>query len=161
MSCNEINLMISEFLDGELVKEEEAYFFTHLSSCSDCREEFKTQNRIQHEMKINQKEVSAKFELNVFNSVRERKTTFVQRWITKPTPVYVNYVLGVVIIVITFFSFLQLSSLRYDLNSFQVKYSNSIQKVNEQTEIVKILLKSLKPIKVTPYDAGNIIRTNL
>ena len=154
-------MMISEYIDNELPKGEEGYLFTHLANCSDCREEFKAQNQIQHEVKIYQKEVSAKFEQKVFNSVREKRTTFTQRWITKPVPVYVNYVLGAVLIVITLFSFLQLSSLKYDLNSFQVKYSNSMQKVNEQTEIVKILLKSLKPIKVTPYDAGNIIRTNL
>ncbi len=161
MNCDDIKLMISSYIDNELPKGEEGYLFTHLANCSDCREEFKIQNQIQHEVKLNQKEVRGEFEERIYSSVRERRATFTQRWITKPTPVYINYLLGAVIIVITLFSFLQLSSLRYDLNSFQVRYSNSIQKVSEQTEIVKILLKSLKPIKVTPYDAGNIIRTNL
>ncbi|MDP2362910.1 MAG: zf-HC2 domain-containing protein, partial [Ignavibacteria bacterium] len=143
MNCDKIKMMISDYLDNELPKGEEGFIFTHLADCSDCREEFKMQNQIQHEVKFNQKEVSEKFEERVFNSVRERKTTFAQRWITKPTPVYVNYVLGVVIIIISLFSFLQLNSLRYDLNSFQERYETSLQQLNYQASQMFLMMNSI------------------
>lgn len=149
MNCDDIKMMISDYIDNELQKEKEGFLFTHLAACSDCREEFKQQNKIQHAVKINQKEISEKFEERIYNSVRKRNTTFAQKWITKPTPVYINYVLAVVIIVITFFSFLQLSSLKYDLNSSQVLYKNSINQIKSKTNQINFIMNSLPTATVT------------
>lgn len=151
MSCDNIKMMISDYIDNELPKGEEGFLFTHLANCSDCREEFKIQNQMQHEVKVNQKEVSGKFEERIFNSVRERKQTFARRWITKPTPVYVNYVLGIMIIVITLFSFLQLSSLRYDLNSFQERYESAIDRVQFQTQQINLMMNSIPAVQITGH----------
>lgn len=161
MNCDDIKLMISEYIDNELTKEKEAFLFTHLSSCLDCREEFKVQNQIQNEVKKNQKEVSERFERRVFDSIQKKEQHLIKRWITKPTPAYINYALGIVVILITLFSFLQVSSLRKDLNNYQEMYSSSIKQTGEQAEMIKILLKSLPPIRITPRDSGNIIRINL
>ncbi len=149
MNCNDIKLMISEYLDNELTKEKEAFLFTHLSSCDECREEFKQQNLIQHEVKINQKEVNEKFEQRVFDSIQNKEQPIIKRWITRPTPVYVNYLLGVVIIVITLFSFLQLSSLRYDLNDYQQSYIESVTEIQSKTNQINFIMNSLPTATVT------------
>ena len=73
MNCDDIKMMISDYIDNELQKEKEGFLFTHLASCRDCREEFKLQNQMQHEVKVNQKEVSGKFEERIFNSIERRE----------------------------------------------------------------------------------------
>lgn len=151
MNCDNIKMMISDYIDNELPKGEEGFLFTHIASCSDCRGEFKIQNQIQHEVKVNQKEVSAKFEEKIYRSVQVRQTTFAQRWLAKPTPVYVNYVLGVVIIAITLFSFLQLSSLRYDLNSFRQRYEASLQQMNYQASQMYLMMNSMPAVEIKQY----------
>jgi predicted anti-sigma-YlaC factor YlaD len=151
MNCDNIKMMISDYLDNELPKEKEGFLFTHLSTCSDCREEFKQLQLIQHEVKVNQKEVGEKFEKRMFGSLSGRKMSFSQRWITKPTPVYVNYALGLVIIVITLFSFLQLSSLKYDLNIFQLRYEASLQQMNYQASQMYLMMNSMPAVEIKQY----------
>ncbi len=150
MNCDEIKLTISCYLDGELKKETEAFLFSHLSTCLECREEFKIQNSIQHQTKIHQLDVSEKFEKRLFASIEEGEKTFAQKWITKPTPVYINYLLGVILIVITLFSFMQVSSLRYDLNGFQQRYEASLQQINYQAMQMYNLMNSMPAVEIRP-----------
>lgn len=151
MNCDDIKLMISEYLDNELTKEKESFLFTHLSSCDECREEFKMQNSIQYEVKIHQKEVSEKFEQKVFDSIQNREKPFIQKWFTKPTPAYINYVLGIVIVVITLFSFLQLNSLRNDLNNFQEKYEVAFDKIQFQAQQINLMMNSIPAVQIIGY----------
>ena len=149
MNCHDIKMILSDYIDNELPKEKEGFLFSHLANCGECREEFKQQTQIQHEVKINQKEVSEEFEKRVFDSVRERRTTFTQRWITKPTPVYVNYVLGVVIIAITLFSFLQLSSLKNDLNNFQERYESAVERIQVQSQQMNLMMSNMPAVQIS------------
>lgn len=154
MNCNDINLMISEYLDNELTKEKEIFLFTHLSTCHDCREEFKLQNTIQHEIQINQKAVSNSFEEKVFSSIRYKKEPITWRWITKQTPAYVNYVLGIIIIVITLISFLQFSSVKGDLNNLEDKYENALEKILYQTQQINLMINNMPAIQITTPPAN-------
>lgn len=156
MNCDDIKLMISEYLDGELVKEKEAFLFTHLSACGDCREEFKIQNSIQHQTKINQREVSDRFEKKLFSTIENRNKTFAHRWITKPTPVYINYLLGIIVIAITLFSFLQTASLRNELYAFQMRYENSLQQINYQAMQMYNMMNSLPAVEIQPIKSSVI-----
>jgi hypothetical protein len=144
-------MMISVYIDNELPKEQEGFLFTHLASCCECREEFKAQTKIEHEIKINQKEVNGKFEKKLFDSIRERKTAFSESWITKQTPVYLNYLLGAVIIVIMLFSFLQVASLRRDLNLFQERYEASIRQMNYQAGQMYLMMNSIPAVEIKQY----------
>jgi predicted anti-sigma-YlaC factor YlaD len=148
MNCEEIKIMISYYIDNELAQEKEGFLFTHLSTCSNCREEFKQQNQIQHEVKIHQKEVSEKFEERVFSSIQQKNKTFTHRWITKPTPAYINYLLGIVILAITVFSFLQLNSLRYDLNNFQERYKSAFEIIQFQTQQINLMMNSIPAVEI-------------
>jgi len=149
MNCDEIKLMISEYLDNELPKQKEVFLFTHLSSCTNCREEFKQQDQIQHEVKIHQKEVSDKFEQRIYKSIQNREKTSAQRWITKPTPIFINYLLAIVIVLITIFSFYQLGSLRYDLNNFQERYESALNRIQFQTQQINLMMNSMPAVQIT------------
>lgn len=150
MNCDNIKLMISEYLDGELSKERESFLFTHLSSCGDCREEFKIQNSIQNQTKINQKEVSGDFEKKLFAEIEKQEKTFAHRFITKPTPVYINYLLGLIVVAITLFSFMQTASLRNELYAFQMRYENSLQQINYQSMQMYNMMNSLPAVEIQP-----------
>ncbi len=151
MNCENIAVMISAYIDGELPKIEEGYLFTHLGSCSECREEFKAQTSIQHEVKINQKEVSLNFEKKVFNSIMKSKKTTLRGWITRPTPAYVNYALGALIILILVISWLQVSSLRQDLNLFQKRYEASLMQMNYQASQMYQMMNSIPAVEIKQY----------
>lgn len=150
MNCHDIKLMISEYLDGELSNEKESFLFTHLSSCGDCREEFKIQNSIQHQTKINQKEVSGDFEKKLFAEIEKQEKTFAHRFITKPTPVYINYLLGLIVIAITLFSFMQTASLRNELYAFQLRYETSLEQINYQSMQMYNMMNSLPAVEIVP-----------
>jgi len=144
-------MMISAYIDGELPKEREGFLFTHLASCGECRQEFKAQSQIQREVKINQLEVNGKFEEKIFDSILERKTTFSGRWITKQTPIYVNYLLGAAIIAIMLFSFFQVASLRRDLNLFQERYEASLRQMNYQASQIYLMMNSMPAVEIKQY----------
>ncbi|NJD22490.1 MAG: zf-HC2 domain-containing protein [Melioribacter sp.] len=148
MNCDDIKLIISEYIDNELTKEKEAFLFTHLSSCTDCREEFKMQNSIRYEMEINQKEVSEQFERRVFESIQKQEQPLIKSWITKSTPAYINYALGFVIIIISLFSFLQLGSLKDDLKGFQEKYEAAFEKIQFQTQQINLMMNSMPAVQI-------------
>lgn len=143
MNCENILMMISLYLDNELPKEQEAFLFTHLSSCPKCREEFKQQNLIQHEIKINKKKVPEKLEERIFNSVKKKQTPSFQNLLTRPIPVYFSYLLGVVLIVIVLFSYLQISALRHDLNNFQDRYDSALQRIQLQTQQMNLMMSNM------------------
>ncbi len=149
MNCNDINLMISEYLDNELTKEKEVLLFTHLSTCHECREEFKQQNTIQQEVKLHQKEVGVSFEERIFSSIRYQKESTTRRWITKQAPAYINYVLGIVIIVITLISFFQFRSIKGDLNYLEVRYENALERILYQTHQINLMMNNMPAIQIT------------
>jgi len=156
MNCDNIKLMISEYLDGELSKEKESFLFTHLSSCGDCRDEFKLQNSIQHQTKTNMKEVTESFEQKLFVGIEKQEKTFAHRFITKPTPVYFNYILGTIIVLLTLFSFYQISALRYDINVFQARYETSLQQINYQSMQMYNMMNSMPAVEIEPTKNSTI-----
>jgi predicted anti-sigma-YlaC factor YlaD len=145
--------MIQEYLDGDLQKEKEAFLFTHLSSCPECREEFKQQNLIKTEVQIHQKEVSGKFEQRLFDSLKSSNHTFIQRYITRRSPVYFSYMLGGVIIAVILLSILQIGSLRADLNDFKGKYEAALFEYKAQTNKMNSIINA-------GYSRSDIIRNN-
>lgn len=149
MNCREINMLISEYLDNELPKEKEGFLFTHLSACSECRVELKKQMQIQNQVKINQKEVSSRFEERIFNSIRNDKPKHSPQIFVKPLPAYVSYALGLVLLVLALFSYLQINQLTRDLNIFANKYEQTIQQMNYQASQMNLMMNSMPAVQIT------------
>lgn len=148
MNCDDIKLMISEYLDDELPKGKDIILFTHLSGCTECREEFKHQNLIQHTVKLNRREVSGRLEQRIFNSIQNEKRISV-KWIARPVPAYINYILGLIIVLITLFSFMQVSSLRYDLNDIRARYDTAIDRIQYQSRQMDLIMNNVPAVRIT------------
>lgn len=141
MNCDEIKYMISDYLDGELSKEKESFLFTHLSKCTDCREDFKVQNSIQNQTKTNMKEVPESFEKKLFAGIEAEERSFAkanQHIITKSKNTKHLFTTGITLgvsafctlIIIYFFSF---SSRLQNLtnNSYSTEIKTQVEVVFE------------------------------
>jgi predicted anti-sigma-YlaC factor YlaD len=128
--------MISEYLDNELTKEKEAFLFTHLSSCDECREEFKQQNLIQHEVKINQKEVNEKFEQRVFDSIIKREKHKTSTIFTKRVFASVPYAVSIILLIVSIYLFTQSANYLQQLQQVS-------SKIEEQDKLIKVLFNSI------------------
>jgi len=72
MNCDKNKELIQLYIDGELEKEKEAYVFTHLSDCEECRAFFKSFNTISSN--IHKEEFPNELETRIFNSINEKET---------------------------------------------------------------------------------------
>jgi len=140
--------MIFEYLDGELPGEKEALLFTHLASCSKCRDEFKQQSLLKNEVQIHQKEVSDKFEKRVFDSIKSENNSFINRIVSKKVPAYFSYMLGGIIIIAVLLSLIQVGSLRTDLNNFKWKYELTLRQLKYQSTQPEI--SNIPAIRIVP-----------
>lgn len=152
MNCDEIKLMISEYLDNELLKEKETFLFTHLFSCDGCREEFKVQNQIQNEVKKNQKEVSEKFEQRVFDSIANKKSESVPR--NTARSVFISSSIAAIVIFLIAFSLF----LFFQMSNYSKQLETATKQMSQQTELIRVLMHNVPAVQVTPQNAGQIIR---
>lgn len=148
MKCEDINLMISEYLDDELPKEKEGYLFTHFSTCSECREEFKQQIRIQNEIILNRKKVPEHLESRVLYSIEKKNTDIIKKHLAG-LPATLSYVLAIVVVIIAIFSFYQIQSLKTDLGNFQERYESAIERIEFQNHQMNLMMSNMPSVQIS------------
>lgn len=149
MSCNDIKIMINEYLDNELPKGKDGVLFTHLSTCSECRDEFRQQNLIQHELMLHKLKVPDSLEERIFNSIKQRNRVSPSVMLAKPIPVYISYILGIVILTLMIFSYFQISALRYEVNIFQDNYESAMERIQIQTQQMNLIMNNMPAVQIT------------
>jgi predicted anti-sigma-YlaC factor YlaD len=143
MNCDDIKIMIYEYLDGELPKEKEAFLFTHMANCVKCREEFKQQNLIKHTVQINQKEVSVKFEERLFKAVAGTKMKSMAPVSGIGIKTRVSYAVAVLLLVTSIILFSEGAGYKQQLQN--VSY-----RIEEQNKLIKALFNSI------PFDENAV-----
>lgn len=155
MDCDKYKELIQEFHDGELPRQSEAFLFTHLSSCEECREFLKLLN--QSSMAIKQETSSYPFFLDerILRSAASYKPK--SYFLTGRVPAYVVYALTFVLIgflLITYNSvYRQKDELRGMLDV--LNQQNSI--VKEQNKQLQMLMNELPETQVTSELESKII----
>ena len=149
MNCNDIHIMIYEYLDNELTQEKEGVLFTHISTCLSCRQEFKVQSKIQNEVALHMKKVPAKLEERIFESIENRSAATQIIRHTRSVPVYLNFALGIIIIAFALFSFFQISSLKNDVNTFREGYQIAMERMQYQTQQMSLYMNNMPAVQVT------------
>src|ERR1035437_8466221 len=130
MNCDDIKMMISEYFDNQLPKGKESFLFTHLSTCGDCRIEFILQNRIQHEVKINQKDVSERLEEKVFATITKKSQEKISLTFRNRMLVSISYTAAIVFIIVATFFFVQ-----------SINYRQEIKTISERLDIQEKMFK--------------------
>ncbi len=147
MNCDNIKMMISDYLDNELPKEKEGFLFTHLATCSDCREEFKQQQLIQHEVKVNQKEVSEKFEERVFSTISHNYKVINTRILTQKSFIAISSIAAIFLLIASIFLYAQSTK-------FQKRLQDASKQIDFQNRAIKALMVTI-PID---ENAPNVIK---
>lgn len=80
MNCNEFNLKISEYIDGELSKEQISEFLSHAQDCDICRKKLLAYQRLSKSVKICQEVIPEDFNIilpkkrnNIISLLREHE----------------------------------------------------------------------------------------
>ena len=144
----EIEYQISRFIDNDLTDNEQIELFAFMKENKEARE------ILQDYLKIN-REAYAKYNaeipgLSISGGIKQKEKTetkivpketlsnhtksymkkgeniIIQKYIKRRSPVYFNYILGGMIIIIVLLSFLQIGSIRTDLNDFKGKYEAAL-----------------------------------
>lgn len=154
MNCDQYRDLIQEFHDGELPRQKEAFLFTHMSSCEECREFLHM---------LNLSSVTIKEEILSFpHSLDERilrRAASVQNtsMLSGRIPVYVTYALALLFLAISIFTIN--SSRQYKSEIGQVIHALDQQNavVREQSRQIEILLNGLPETQISSELQNKII----
>lgn len=147
MSCEKIELMISLYLDDELTKEEESYLFTHLNTCTNCRDEFKRQNIIQSKVVSGEIDVRNDTDMKIFQKIGERKHSVLKIIIGQSK---ITYALAAVLIIMAITAVLQFNQ--------TIDYKNRLIKAEVEVGKQNKLINSLIQGPAREETANNIIK---
>ncbi|MFA7289108.1 MAG: hypothetical protein WC055_09530 [Melioribacteraceae bacterium] len=152
MTNEELEIMINEFVDGELDKSKEGYLFTQLSKNDCLREYFKKCGIIKNEFQKSNEKFPFSFDAKILNSLREAdiKTTphYSQNYIQK----YLVYLLVIVMVAISVY-FIKESQ----INSKQLE--RTVMQVENQEKMIKLLINSIPSAEIKSTREESIIIT--
>jgi predicted anti-sigma-YlaC factor YlaD len=138
MSCDKNKEMIGEYYDGELEKGSEAYVFTHLAECAECREYFKSLSLITSA--IQKEEFPADLEERIFGAIN-RKESGTRTKLFKRFFVPVSYAVTILLIILSVILFNRITDYKYQIDSVT-------RQVQAQNQTIELLFNSLPAAQV-------------
>ncbi|KUO60252.1 hypothetical protein APF79_01155 [bacterium BRH_c32] len=153
MKNNELEIMINEFIDGELDKSKEGFLFTQLSMDENLREYFKKCSYLKNEFqKLNEAfppSLDSKI-LSSLTSIKQRKDVYS---IQNKIPKYSAYLLVAMLLLLSIF-FINESR----INSIQLE--KTVRQVENQEQMIKLLINSIPTAEIKSPKEGTIIITS-
>lgn len=141
MNTEQIYMMIDEFFDGELDKGKEPILFTHLSLNDECREYFKSLNKIKTTITETIEEFPQELEERIlYSAANTEKRRFIFNF-TGNIPVFFSYAFASVLLIISIFLYSQSLTYKQSLES-------TMQQVNRQDQLIEMLFNGLPPARV-------------
>lgn len=154
MNCEKYQMLIQEFLDGELDKKQELEMFAHLSECEECRVFMKHCSLISGAVVSSIETFPDSLERTIFTQIDEK---FIEKsgfsWF-KPAPAIISLVFSVILIIVSVFLFVQ-SSNTDDL--YKDNYRQAMQVIYQQNKQLDLLLNSMSTIQVTEELKNKVI----
>ncbi len=139
MNCDKNKELIQLYVDGELDREKEAYIFTHLSGCNECRLFFRTLNTIS--LNIRKEEFPNELETRIFNSLIEKETKLKNKFFTKAFVRAVSYAAALFLLVASIFLYGQ-------VNDYKLITVGMNQQIKSQAQTIDLLYNTLPPTVV-------------
>ncbi len=153
MNCDKNKEMIQLYIDGELEKEKEAYLFTHLSGCDECRLFFRTLNTIQ--ANIHKTEFPNELENRIFNSISTKEVKRENKFLRKVFVRAVSYAVILFLIAASIFLYQQ-------TNNYKSIVEDMSQQIHSQAQTIDLLYNTLPPTIVqAKYDHEIIVRAKM
>ncbi|MCL5030136.1 MAG: zf-HC2 domain-containing protein [Bacteroidetes bacterium] len=153
MNCDKNKEMIQLYVDGELEKEKEAYVFTHLSGCDECRLFFRTLNTIS--ANIHKEEFPNELENRIFNSISAKETKRENRFFRKIFVRAVSYAVVLFLIAASIFLYQQ-------TNNYKSIVEDMSEQIHSQAQTIDLLYNTLPPTVVhAKFDHEIIIKAKM
>jgi len=152
MKCEEIQEMISQFNDGSLETEIEAFIFTHMSVCPECRTFLKSINTLSFIAKTEDFCFSTELDERIISRTDKREKKKQTNILTMKYPAYVSFSFGAVVIILLFLLFKSTIEYRQELHE-------AMGNMKEQNKQIEMILNSYPEIQVRPKQANYIVVT--
>lgn len=154
MKCEEIQEMISQFNDGSLETEKEAFIFTHMSGCPECRTFLKSINRLSFSAQTEEFDFPADLDEKIIRRTEKgrtekRKEKKHANIFTMKYPAYVSFSFGAVVILLLFLLFKSTLEYRQELH-------DAMENMQQQNKQIQMILNSYPEIQVRPKQANEI-----
>jgi hypothetical protein len=150
MKTEQIYMMIDEFFDGELEKNKEPILFTHLSLNDECRDYFKSLNKIKSTLTETIEDFPQELEERILYSAANTEKKLFNFNLSGNLPAFFSYAIATVLLIASIFLYSQ--SL-----SYQEKMESKIQQVNQQDQLINLLINSLPEARVEGQIENQIV----
>jgi heme exporter protein D len=150
MKCEEIQEMISQFNDGSLDIENEAFIFTHMSGCPECRAFLKSVNRLSFSAQTEDFYFPAELDEKIISRTEKRKEKKHINIFTVKYPAYVSFSFGAVVILLLFLLFKSTLEYKQELHE-------AMENMQQQNKQIQMILNSYPEIQVHPKQANEIM----
>jgi predicted anti-sigma-YlaC factor YlaD len=150
MNCENYQMLIQEFNDGELEKGNEPLIFTHLSQCSDCRDFMKGLNQLNLFAQEEVKEFPSILDEKVFRAIEKRELKLRTNIFTRRMPAYISYALGMIIILISYYFFNSTIEYRRELHE-------AVNLMKEQNQQMQLIMNSFPEVQVSSKLPNEVI----
>jgi predicted anti-sigma-YlaC factor YlaD len=150
MDCEKYKKLIQEFHDGELEKSKEAFIFTHLSECEECRGFLKSLNLLSANVQEEISEIPFALEERIFYSIRQNSMKRTSSFFRKRIPAYVVYALGVLLILFTGY-------LISSTNEYKTELHNAIETVQQKDKELQLIMNSFDEVEIKSKLKNEII----
>ena len=151
MLNEKIEIMINEFVDGELEKEKENYLFTELGQNDEAREYFKSLTSIKMISSNSTERFPSELDGRILNQLKESSSKFGFQNFIQGRFSFFAYSLLIIILSIGYFLFNQ-----YNYQQTQLELAN--QRMVKQERLIQLIMTNqLPPITVEPKTENEII----
>ncbi len=153
MNCDKNEELIQLYMDCELEKEKEAYVFTHLADCEECRMFFKSFNAIS--FNIHKEEFPKELETRVFNSINEKE-------IKRESGFFKSVFIRAVTFAVVLFLFAASIFMYNQANDYKSIIKNMSGQIQTQAQTIDLLYNTLPATVVqAKYEHEIIIRAKM
>mgnify|MGYP000915249922 FL=1 len=153
MKIDELEIMINEFLDGELDKSKEGFLFTQLSLDENFREYFKKHTSLKNEFQNLNEEYPSSLDSEILNSLIKIKPSKEVYSFQNNVAKYSGFLVAIILLILSIF---YINESR--INSIQLE--RTIKQVENQEQMIKLLINSIPAAEIKSAQEGTIIITS-
>ena len=136
MLCENVKLMIQSYTDDELEKGKEAFIFTHLAECEECREYFKKSSGLTAAVQNDIKEFPQLLERRILTSLTEQKNVKQNVFFSNVVQKALPYIITVIFLSVSLYFFGQTSA-------YRDKLDEAVEEIKTQKIKIELLYNSL------------------
>ncbi len=151
MENEKLEIMINEFLDGELPKEKENYLFSSLGNDKEAREYFKKLNSIKLAVSETNENFPQDLEEKIFTQLKSHRSSPLISLLQRNRFSFLTYALVVLLFVTGYFFFDQ-----YNYQQEQLELAR--KQMNQQEQLIELIMNNqLPPVNVEPDSENEIV----